>query len=95
MSDLCQWISVKERLPELGNRVIVYIDDYPGFMEFAQYCSEYPPTRWKIGYYYCGDEVTHWMPAPNMPNGEPHAASVQRIITPTSKVWARAREAQP
>lgn len=62
-----EWISVKDRLPEEGECVIVYDtrEDYIGMWEFsgvAWYNDDYNP----LGI----DEVTHWMPLPDAPKGE-------------------------
>lgn len=62
-----KWISVKDRLPKDGECVIVYDtrEDYIGMWEFsgvAWYNDDYNPLSI--------DEVTHWMPLPEPPEGE-------------------------
>lgn len=50
----CKWISVKDRLPEDGERIIVCYDD--GWV-----CDQCTPVD---------GGVTHWMPLPQPPKGE-------------------------
>jgi hypothetical protein len=75
------WISVKDRLPELGERVLV-IDKY-GEIEIGNYSSfrneqyyTYNPTEskeenrgWENDWCCSQDieDVTHWMPLPEPP----------------------------
>ena len=64
MVDKMEWISVKDRLPELANdydvvHVLIYLDD--GFITGADYEKD--------GFELWADsgEVTHWMPLPEPP----------------------------
>ena len=64
-----EWISVKDRLPEIGRSVIVYNAPakcaaeamYKGEGRFLQF-------RWSARLQ--EHEVTHWMPLPEPPKGE-------------------------
>ncbi len=69
---MAEWISVKERLPEVGNMVLIFYDGQPVIAMFrkSEHCS-----GWFEGYchmcedsetYYL-DDVTHWMPLPEPP----------------------------
>jgi len=63
-----KWISVKERLPEMDEWVLI---DGP------EVCKRIDPpsSNWKEGYawkrihesFYSPDDVTHWMPLPEPP----------------------------
>jgi Protein of unknown function (DUF551). len=55
------WVSVKERLPENGQRVLVYY-------RIGETC-DITETRYVAGRYigYWGGGVTHWMPLPEPP----------------------------
>lgn len=69
-----EWISVKERLPDPGNSVLIIVNGKPcrnislvNAYEFGNYSDaegwiveEYP--EWER------PEVTHWMPLPELPN---------------------------
>ncbi len=64
------WISVKERLPEDGELVLVYNarDDFLAVLEHDS--SEYE-SPWHGGDYWLDeDDVTHWMPLPELPKEE-------------------------
>ena len=64
-----EWISVDDRLPEIGRSVIVYNAPakcaaeamYKGEGRFLQF-------RWSARLQ--EHEVTHWMPLPELPKGE-------------------------
>ena len=67
-----KWISVKERLPEDNERVLVYHDD--GMIRlginkngFADVVSN---LYLKHNHKTCFSKVTHWMPLPEAPKGE-------------------------
>lgn len=57
-----EWISVKERLPEIGQSVLVYASKYYPVVE----CRDLVAYM-KMGNY---TGVTHWMPLPEPPKGE-------------------------
>ena len=55
-----KWISVKEKMPEKGQRVITYDISFPdGGIIVEEY---YGFEEWSTSY-----EVTHWMPLPDPP----------------------------
>lgn len=58
MKNPIKWISVKERLPELWQPILVY-------------CPQYLTTKdFVVASYFVGEfeaEVTHWMPTPEAP----------------------------
>lgn len=68
-----KWISVEERLPEIGEEVIVYI---PGagcqVMWLNQPDQETADIKWVMehGWWCAVDEVTHWMQLPPPPEVE-------------------------
>lgn len=62
-----KWISVKDRLPKDGNKVIVYSYENGDF-----HTAELDGKLWHLD---CGwlldvDDFTHWMPLPKPPKGE-------------------------
>lgn len=58
------WISVKERLPENEDDVLVYFED--GDITIAFYDGDWT----KDGFSKIMREVTHWQPLPQSPKGE-------------------------
>lgn len=58
-----KWIPVTERLPEYGQRVLAYSGKVfkPSVFWYIFYSEDY--SMWK-------NEVTHWMPIPQAPEGE-------------------------
>lgn len=61
---MSKWISVKERLPKEGEKVLVYSRLIPGMPYITT------DTCTKAGNFaYCGARgtVTHWMPLPEPP----------------------------
>ena len=52
------WISVKDRLPDVGKFVLIYSENNGVFMDYHDGAT--------FGYY----DVTHWMPLPQPPKGE-------------------------
>ena len=58
---LQKWIPVTERLPEKESTVLVYRAD-----EGIELCKYYPRLTVEIGDW---DNVTHWMPLPEAPEG--------------------------
>jgi hypothetical protein len=61
-----RWISVKERLPEDGQKIIATFRDNGGrVVDQARYNNgEFDFASWA---YVWGDNVTHWMPLPQSP----------------------------
>ncbi len=65
MSD---WINIGESLPEPGQHVIAYCENYPNY-----FVSMVRFEKGKEGYYFWNDsineegKVTHWMPLPDPP----------------------------
>ena len=66
-----QWISVEERLPELGKEVLICdIDDKRNYMDvWSLEYDEDGDVVWegKNGEWYSRNEATHWMPLPEPP----------------------------
>ena len=54
-----QWISVKDRLPENSNIVLVCVDNIvpEGYVQIG----------WMLGEFFENKHVTHWMPLPEPP----------------------------
>jgi hypothetical protein len=68
-----KWISVKERLPEEDQQVLVYSEDYP--MEVMWFRNNkfneyYEDLDIKKDYNFEIEEVTHWMPIPEPPKDQ-------------------------
>ena len=79
---MAEWISVKDRLPEEDTPVLIYAPNTGGIW-MAGYCGEYRvmqvqvrPAYWESygSYDECMEfkpqDVTHWMPLPEPPEGE-------------------------
>jgi len=66
-----QWISVKERLPDAGVRVLVNAERYPsiGFMRKGSWCW-ISDKGFILSF---AREITHWMPLPAPPKETPDA----------------------
>lgn len=65
----CKWISVKDRLPEPWEQVLIYSQH--DFCESAFYIGV--PGKWRVTWNHemlDADSVTHWMPLPQPPKGE-------------------------
>ena len=66
-----QWVSVKDRLPEEQKEVLIYLPEY-GSVETAAF-FEIPSLNLKEWAQnedaYMFDEVSHWMPLPEPPEG--------------------------
>lgn len=77
-----KWIPVTERLPEVGEDVLIYAveksDDFPGViaisdrMIFRLFPSSEGVETWRSPWqYFMTDyEITHWMPLPDPPKEE-------------------------
>ena len=76
-----KWISVNNRLPEIGGRYLIYEKKPPHKHNCAAFDYPYPCCKPNIAYYapYCkgwswnsreneSPEPTHWMPLPETPN---------------------------
>ena len=66
-----KWISVTDNLPKINDVVLVYDKDIEDVA--TGYISEFIGDRcvWIIDYgQSISDEVTHWMPLPQLPKGE-------------------------
>lgn len=59
-----EWISVKDSLPEYGERVFVTngYETHEAMMTKDQ--------RWRTYLFLWADGITHWMPLPEPPKGE-------------------------
>lgn len=64
-----RWISVKEQLPENGQKIIAAFRDGGGLIvDQARYSNgEFDFASWA---YVLGDNITHWMPLPQPPEEE-------------------------
>jgi len=66
-----EWISVKERLPDKNDYYIcIYIDDESDRMTDIMFYNKGIRKfigRLEVGDAMYGDEVTHWMPIPSLP----------------------------
>ena len=60
---MSNWISVKDRLPENGDRVLTY-NSFDGICT-GRHLGD---GRWRVKTSY-PDPVTHWMPLPEPPEG--------------------------
>lgn len=61
---MAEWISVKERLPENGVKVLVYSAENKNDYEIGAYSDTYS------GFFvrqFCYENITHWMPLPRTP----------------------------
>ena len=64
-----EWISVKDRLPESGERVLAYAiqnDDFP-YLDCHYFEADHYNGRWSENVDICTICVTHWMPLPLPP----------------------------
>lgn len=72
-----KWISVKDQLPEDGQDVLIFIDDFciaqyiftPAKTTGRKHIKHHPEKRefdvqWRI---FDAEDVTHWMPLPEPP----------------------------
>lgn len=61
---MAEWISVEERLPENGVKVLVYSAENKNDYEIGAYSDTYK------GFFvrqFCYENITHWMPLPRTP----------------------------
>jgi hypothetical protein len=65
-----EWIKVSDRLPELDNNVLIYVDNQRTVFE-GYYHGEYENrfNSWDVccNEHLVIDKVTHWMPLPKSP----------------------------
>lgn len=62
-----EWISVKDRLPEDGQEILIYVT-VPGNMPIqVATCIDGDGELWLDSGYSFGDDVTHWMELPEPP----------------------------
>ena len=62
-----EWISVKDRLPEVGKKVLVYCKENKNDYEIGAYSDTYRGFFVRQTWY---ENITHWMPLPQPPKGE-------------------------
>ena len=62
-----RWISVKDRLPEVGKKVLVYCKENKNDYEIGAYSDTY---RGFFVRQTCYENITHWMPLSQPPKGE-------------------------
>ena len=82
---ICEWISVKDGLPEENGRYLCNIPILKGFQEVLDFATnleevdDYDFYNKNYAGFFCYDgecgflecsEVTHWMPLPEPPKGE-------------------------
>lgn len=67
-----KWISVKERLPEMYERVLVLISDkvFISSIEQETSCDEYSNELLTFWDGWDWPEISHWMPLPKTPRNE-------------------------
>lgn len=61
------WISVEDRLPEVGQRVLVVVHGWES--DEHTYLGELDPCDWKLSgwSYFRRPDVRYWMPVPEAP----------------------------
>lgn len=67
---MSEWISVKDRLPEMDIPVLAFIGTYyqgKGGFDIAIRWSERNGEWWTIKAWDLRDDVTYWMPLPDPP----------------------------
>ena len=68
---MCEWISVKERLPDRRKRLLVCVEEYFGRrVEIAKRCRISVDGHVFVEQYGREYEVTHWMLLPEPPKEE-------------------------
>jgi hypothetical protein len=61
-----QWISVKDRLPEVGVNVLLIVAD-GGFVTSGWLSPQLQVFECAYGRVYWPEQITHWMPLPEPP----------------------------
>ena len=69
MSDK-EWISVKDRLPLCGERVLVINETYEEKHGYTKYNCGVTIRAQHLNFTFWGYKVTHWQPLPEPPKGE-------------------------
>lgn len=71
---MSEWISVEDRLPDRGKKVLCFIDDKKFEYNGPYFISEYFDNYWDVcndtypnSSNYSGFVPTHWMPLPEIP----------------------------
>ena len=71
---MTEWISVKERLPEEAESVLLYSKGFDPISGFLNYSTSGNPINYNVNDWNESDgtvaleDVTHWMPLPEAPN---------------------------
>jgi len=66
---MSEWISVKDRLPDAGIRVLT-LDKWGGIRDRELYAFTSGPLVFRPDGLHLGKDVTHWMPLPEPPEEE-------------------------
>lgn len=63
---MSEWIGVRDSLPDIGKRVLVYVCRGDAKIDIDMLDPDYvdTPEPW---FTYCKDAITHWMPLPKPP----------------------------
>ena len=65
---MSEWISVKDKIPSIGDDVIVYCPDFNNLIRVSHIFKEKnKPVFSNVFYNHNGCKVTHWMPFPEPP----------------------------
>lgn len=64
------WISVKDRLPPYGERVLVVNEAYEAERGYTKYNIGVTVRDPNLDFTFWGHKVTHWQPLPEPPKGE-------------------------
>ena len=64
------WISVKDRLPPYGERVLVINEAYGAEHRYTKYNIGVTVRSPHLDFTFWGHKVTHWQPLPKPPKGE-------------------------
>ena len=64
------WISVKDRLPPYGERVLVINEAYEAERGYTKYNCGVTVRDPHLNFTFWGHKITHWQPLPKPPKGE-------------------------